>query len=319
MINIDRTGNSKIIVLEALKRRIDVNHPRHEYVTSLLRRAQIGYQGELKVDRLWKEILVPSGSLLLHSYEIKNDFGNLHQIDTLFVCPYFIFILEIKNVSGYIWYEKDKHQFLRRKRTGGVESFQSPFDQVQRHAEIIARIVERLGLSLPVHKAVVIAESSTVIGEIPSEFSIFHAVGLPSEVKKLLLKYRNCALSPVHFELLVDTLQNLHQRSIYVPRFDIPPLRKGAICNCGRVMKYSYGKFSCTCGWKSKEPLYQGLHDYRVLLGEWITNREFREFFLIESQQTASKILQRMNLEVKGTTKDRSYLIPEEIWKKYNR
>ncbi|WP_168193818.1 nuclease-related domain-containing protein [Lysinibacillus sp. SGAir0095] len=316
MLIIDRNLSSKIIVLDALKRRIDVNHPRYEYVTSLLRRAEIGYRGELKVDRLWKELTVPTNSLLIHSYEIRNDFGNLHQIDTLFLCPHFMFILEIKNVSGKIWYEKDKHQFLRMNRIGEIESFQSPFDQVQRHADMIERIVERLGLTLPIHKAVVIAESSTIIGDVPKEFPIFHAIGLPIELKKLLLKYSLSELSPVHYEMLINNLRTLHKPSIYVPRFEIPPLHKGAICRCGRRMAYNFGKFVCTCGMTSKEPLYQGLHDYRVLSSEWITNRAFRDFFFIESEHSVSKLLKRMNFDSKGSTRNRNYLIPEDIWRK---
>lgn len=312
----ERVIPSKIIVLEAMKRRVDVSHSKHEYVASLLRRAEIGYRGELKVDRLWNEITVPTEAFLLHSYETRNDIGNLHQMDTLFVCPHFIYVLEIKNVSGYIWYEEEKHQFLREKLNGEVESFQSPFDQVQRHSELIERIVERLGLSLPVHRAVVIAESSTVIGPVPNEIPIFHAIGLRAEVKKLLLKYSNFSLSGAHYELLGNQLLSLHRPGTYVPKFEVPPLRKGAICECGRGMKYNFGKFLCNCGKKSKEPLYQGLHDYRVLFNEWITNRQLREFFFIEGQQTASKLLQRMNFRTRGTTKNRSYLIPEEIWRK---
>lgn len=313
----DRTIPSKITVLDALKRRIDVNHPQHGYVSSLLRRAEIGYQGEMKVDRLWQELAVPTNALLLHSYETTNDIGNSHQMDTLFVCPHFILILEIKNVSGTIWYEEDKHQFLRRKRTGEVESFQSPFDQVQRHAELMDRVVGRLGLALPIHKAVVIAESSTIIGSIPAEFQIFHAIGLPAELKKLLLKYSNTVLSPVHYELLTSHIQSIHKPGIYVPRFDIPPLRMGAICECGRGMRFHYGKFVCTCGVRLREPLYQGLHDYRVLRSEWIANREFREFFLIESEDSANKLLKRMKFYYEGSNKGRRYLIPKDVWRIY--
>ena len=312
----ERTVSSKIIVLDALKRRIDAHHPNHEYVSSLLRRAEVGYQGELKVDRFWKEMILPQNSLLLHNYEIRNDFGNLHQIDTLFVCPHFILVLEIKNVSGSIWYENNKHQFLRRKKTGEMESFQSPFDQVQRHVEMIERIVGRLGLTIPVHKAVVIAESSTIIGEVPNDFPIFHGIGLPVEIKKLLLKYTNSVLSPIHYEMLAKSIQSLHNPSTYVPRFEIPPLRKGAICECGGRMEYNYGKFLCACGMHSKEPLYQSLHDYRVLVKEWISNREFRDFFSIESQHSASKLLTRLNFDTIGSTKNRSYLIPKDIWSK---
>ncbi|WP_233549382.1 nuclease-related domain-containing protein [Lysinibacillus yapensis] len=306
---------SKLFVLDALKRRIDHNHDMHELVTSLMRRAEIGYRGELKVDRLWQEITVPSNSYLFHNYESQNDFGNSHQIDSLFICPHFILILEIKNISGLIWYEKEKYQFMRKKLTGEIESFQSPFEQVQRHVDFMERIVERLGLELPLHKAVVIAETSTVIGNVPEEIPVFHSIGLPSEIKKLLLKYNSPALSSPHYEMLVNQIQKIHKPSIYKPKFEIPPLRKGAICECGRVMEFHHGKFVCICGLRSKEPLYQGLHDYRYLFDEWITNQEFRKFFLIESRDAANKLLKRTEFYCEGNNKGRRYLIPEDVWR----
>lgn len=81
-------------------------------------------------------------------------------------------------------------------------------------------------------------------------------------------------------------------------------------------MEYNYGKFSCICGIESKEPLYQGLHDYRVLFDERITNRAFREFFFIDNDSLVNKILKRLEFYYEGKTKSRRYLIPKDIWKK---
>lgn len=253
---------------------------------------------------------MPNNAFLFHNYETLG-----HQIDTIFVCEYFILIIEIKNVSGFIWYEEDKHQFIRKKKTGEIEGFQSPVEQVKRHAEFIEGVVRRLGLSVPVHKAVVIAEPTTVIGKIPGEIPIFHAIGLRTEVKKLLLKYKKPLIADVHFELLKQELLKLYYPGTYRPRFEIPPIRKGAICTCGRIMQYKRGKFFCTCGIESKEALLQGLHDYRLLLNEWITNREFRDFFLIESEDTVNKILKRLDFHYEGKNKNRRYLIRKDIWR----
>lgn len=236
-------------------------------------------------------------------------------MDTLFVSSHFIYILEIKNVSGSIWYEEDKYQFLRKKWNGEVESFQSPFDQVQRHAEWIERIVERLGLSLPIHKVVVIAEPSTIIDAVPNEFVIFYAIGLPAEIKKLLLKYGNFSLSGAHYEMLANQLLSLHKPTIYAPKFEVPPLRKGAICECRRGMTYKAHTFKCSCGKSSKSYLYHGLHDNRVLFSVWITNPEFRDFFLIENGDTANKLLKRMEFYYEGSNKGRRYLIPKDVWR----
>ena len=73
-------------------------------------------------------------------------------------------------------------------------------------------------------------------------------------------------------------------------------------------------EFECVCGFRSKEPLYQGLSDYRCLISEWITNKEFREFFKIDSEDLVNKLLKRLNLYFEGSTKSRRYLIPGDIW-----
>lgn len=306
---VERTIPSKIIVLDALNRRAP-----SELITRLLKRAEIGYNGELKVDPLWLEMELPETGFLFHNYETPG-----HQLDTLFVCEYFIFVLEIKNVSGMIWYEEEKYQFLRKKRTGEIESFQSPFQQVDRHGDFVTKVVECLGLSIPIHKAVVIAEPSTIIGKVSGDIPIFHAIGLRTEVNKLLLKYQIPFLGEVHVQLLKDELTKLYQRGIYKPQFAIPPIRKGAICNCGNTMRYSHGRFVCDCGVKSKDPLYQGLNDYHFLYSEWITNKSFRNFFYVENEDQVNKLLKRLNFEYRGKTKGRKYQIPENIWHKdYN-
>ncbi|SOB93711.1 nuclease-like protein [Ureibacillus xyleni] len=309
MIVVERKIPSKIIVLEAIHRRAQ---EQREFIANHLKRAEIGYIGELKVDAIWNELEIPSNSLLFHNYEVHR-----HQLDTLFACPHFVLILEIKNVAGYIWYEQEKHQFLRKKRTGEIESFQSPIEQVKRNETVIDRVIKSIGLSIPLHKIIVIAEPSTVIGNIPNDVPFIHAIGLRTEIKKLLLKYSTFKLSSVDFELLQSHLMELYEPRIYKPKFEVPPLKKGAICSCGEVMRYKYGKFICICGENSKEPLFQGLHDYRILINEWITNSEFRNFFLIDNQDLVTKLMKRLNFYYEGDNRARRYYIPKNIWREY--
>lgn len=296
-----------MIVLDALLRRVTLE--KRETIKNLLKRAEIGYIGELKVDHIWSEIRLPSECLLFHDYEIPH-----HQIDTLFVCSHFMLILEIKNVAGYIWYETEKHQLIRKRKSGEIESFQSPFEQVKRHTEKLARMVNQLGITIPIHKAVIIVEPMTVIGKMPGEIPIYHAIGLRTEVKRLLLNYSTKRLATDQFEMLKAHLLQLYQPSRYQLKFEISPLRKGALCSCGKVMTYKRG-FTCSCGNKAKDAFYQGLHDYRMLISEWITNRELREFFSIESHDVANKMLKRLDFTYEGSNKNRKYLIPEDVWR----
>ncbi|MFJ8235012.1 nuclease-related domain-containing protein [Ureibacillus sp. NPDC094379] len=317
-IIIERKIPSKILVLEAIHRRTNKSSELQAFIENQIERAKIGFLGEKKVDRIWQEISFPEQSLLVHSFETVNEFGFSHQMDTIFVNPNYTLVLEIKNVTGYIWYDNEKHQFLRRKKSGEVESFQSPINQVRRHADFVERLGLQLGLTFPIEKAVVIAEPSCVIGPVPNEVPIFHASGLPTELKKWFEKHQNSKLYDEHFHLLTEDILTRHQPKIYKPRYEIPPIRKGTLCNCGRVMKFNRGKFECVCGVRSKEPLLQGLHDYRLLVNEWITNREFREFFKVENEDVVNKILFRMKLTYEGSTKSRKYLIPENIWEENN-
>lgn len=93
-------------------------------------------------------------------------------------------------------------------------------------------------------------------------------------------------------------------------------IQREALCLCGEVMRYEHGDFVCRCGHISREVFYKGLHDYRLLVSEWITSRELRDFFFITSKDIANKLLIRANFYYEGNAKSRRYLIPEGVWRK---
>ncbi len=77
-------------------------------------------------------------------------------------------------------------------------------------------------------------------------------------------------------------------------------------------LKYVYGKWICNyCGYKGKEALITGLHDYRLLINNKIKNKDFKSFFNIPTEDT--KILARLNLPYEGDKKGRVYKIPENF------
>ena len=64
----------------------------------------------------------------------------------------------------------------------------------------------------------------------------------------------------------------------------------------------------------SKEAHMKALHDYSLLLGAVITNRELRNFLHISSSYTATRLLQSLNLPETGAYKNKTYtlILPEE-------
>lgn len=306
MLLMERSTPQKLTILTTFQRRVD------RTLEEQLKVVTIGYEGEKRVDRYWKEIA--GEYVLFHNFEGMNDVGGSHQIDTIFLCPQFLLVLEIKNMTGNLTIDADKHQLLRIRKTGEIDSFLNPINQVMRHQQYMKRIVERLGIQLPVCSGIIMAHQSAVIGDMPNDVPIFHVSGLAMFIQKMYQQHPR-SIAPQHVELIGETLVTMHKPRDWTYPVEIGKVRKGALCGEGHVMKYKSGKFVCFCGEKGVQPLYQGLHDYRLLISEWITNKDFRDFFMIDSSDKANKLLRKLNFYYEGTNKGRRYLIPKEVWR----
>lgn len=311
-----RQKSSKLLNLEALMRRLsgpetgDFYFYQEMYVTQ-----KKGYDGEVCVDQVWSELDILSPFAFLHGFETINDAGRNHQIDTLVLTPYFIWILEIKNIGGRIDIDESKHQLIRTNPDGIIESFRNPINQIKRHARLISSKLIALKMSLPVESSIIIVSDYTIIGTIPAGISIFHASGLQIELDKLFNKHREPKISLDQFERLKTGLLNMHQRKNWKAKVEVGRLRKGVLCkNCDyrNAMLFEFGKFKCMkCGNKSKDAYLEALLDYRYLWSEWITNSELREYLGIESRYSVNRLLKDLNLEYQGTYRNRKYRIPD--------
>lgn len=306
----------KLLTLEAVLRRMpEKNVGEYSFYKDMYVGQKKGYDGEVIIDQMWNELDVPSPYCLLHNYETINHVGNSHQMDTVVLTPYFIWLIEIKNIGGRIDIDESKQQMIRTNQEGLIESFKNPINQVERHAEFIKRKLRDFHMNLPIEFAVIIVSDYTIIGSIPKGAPIFHASGLQTELNKLSHKHREPKISRSQFEKLKTELLNMYQRKEWKAKVDVSKLRKGVLCkNCEyeHVMIFEYGSFKCVrCGFKSKDVYLEALSDYRYLWSEWISNRELREYLGVESLFAANRILKKMGWEHKGTYRNRKYKIPE--------
>lgn len=311
---------SKMVILEALLRRLPQEDPEYEYFQNLYKRVKLGYEGELRVDREWREIDILSEYYLLHNFESENEQGHSHQIDTIFLCQHFLLLVEIKNISGRIDFDQVKHQLIRTRFDGTIEGFHSPIDQIERHVRFVKKQLEKWDSSLPIEYAIVIAESSTVIGAVPSDVAVFHVSGLQVKLNKLFSAYPQPQIPKEKLELLKRQFLKQHQPKDWTLTIDKRKLRKGVLCQTCEykyVMVFEYGYFVCPkCKCKSKEALLEALHDYRYLQNEWVTNNDLREYLGIDSRYAVNRLIKDLNLKYKGTFRDRKYFIPPNIREK---
>ena len=306
----------KLLSLEALMRRLPENNvDEFNFYKDMFATQRKGYDGEVCVDQMWYEMNIPAPYYLFHSYESVNVAGYSHQIDTIVLTPHFIWLLEIKNMSGRLDIDESKHQLIRTKREGGIESFRNPLNQIKRHAEFINRKLRDFQTHLPVEAAVIIVSDYTIIGAIPKGNSIFHASGLQTELDKLFNKHQERRVSVGQLEKLKTELMNIHQRKDWKAKVNVRKLRKGVLCKgCEykSLMIFEHGSFKCgKCGVSSKDAYLEALLDYRYLWSEWITNRELREYLGVESRHAIKRMIEKLNLEQTGTYRNRKYRIPD--------
>lgn len=309
-----RQPPSKLVVGKALARRAILADHQRKVLDELLWKAERGYEGEQRADDHWDDLHIAEPYVLLHGFEAVSSRGYTHQIDTILVTAHFVLIVELKNIAGVLTYEERSHQFLR-EQNGERMSLTDPFAQVERHEMFIRQLIDGIGVKLPVLSAIIMTSSSSILENMPERFHIFKLAGLRFKLQEWNNTYPVQVLESM-VSLVRNELLAHHQPKKWQHPFGKVLIQRGALCLCGEVMQYRRGKFACRCGHTSREAFFEGLHDYRLLVDEWITSKGLRDFLFITSKDVANKLLVRANFYYEGNTKSRRYLIPEDIWRK---
>lgn len=317
LIVLKREISNKMIMLEILLRRLDEGDIEHKYFRNQYLQLKRGYDGEMRADREWEEIEIPSEYCLFHNFETENEVNHSHQIDTIFASQNYILLLEIKNIGGRIDFDEEKHQFVRTRQDGTKEGFSNPIDQIERHVRLFKRLLMKWDISLPIEYAIILTQPSTIIGEIPKNVSIFHVSGLQTYVYNLFTKYQVHQINHLSLEQLKKNLMAIRKRKIWNLRIDKNKLRNGVLCkgcNYKIEMKFEHGCFICpVCKVKNKGTFYEALFDYRYLHNEWVTNNDLRNYLKINSRFAANRLITSLNLDIQGEKRNRRYRIPENI------
>ena len=314
MLLLERTIPSKLEVCKALLRRGVLSNYDETLLNELIWRTSIGFEGEQFADKYWEDLRLTIPYYLLHSFESMHTKGYRHQMDTIFVCQHFVFIVELKYIAGEIHYDEKTNQ-LWRIYNGQKLVLGDPFAQVSRHEMWMTQFLWEIGLDLPIITAVVVTSKSALLGKMPDRYHVFKLEGLRLKLLDWLKRYP-VAISDKQLTYVAQQLHLQHKPILWDWRknFGHITLRNGVVCACGKEMIYIRGSFRCSCGARDSKAHLIALHDYRLLVSEWITNGQFRQFLNIESPHAANKILKRLKLEEHGATRLRKYKIPHDLY-----
>lgn len=310
MLLLQRQKSNKLEVCKALQRRALLQPTEQKLLEDLTWRTTIGLEGEHRADHFWQDLQLNVPYRLFHDIQVTRQHFH-HQMDSVFICQHFALIVELKHIGGEIFYDEAANQ-LWRVQGGERLALGDPFSQVNRHEDWLQHFLWEIGVDMPILSAVVVTANRAIIGQMPKHVHMFKLEGLRLKLQQWLKQYPQ-VISEGVLQLFSTELLKRHQPKKWQHPFGDLKLKTGALCECGRVMKYRYGVFECACGVRCRNKFQEGLADYRLLVDEWITNKEFRQFFKIEDMHVVNKILRRMQLANVGSTKSRKYFIPETI------
>ena len=283
---------------------------------------EAGIGGEERVAEELQKHSFPFEHRIIHDLSLTSD--EKFQMDHNFFTQWYGLVLETKNISGSLEFKEQPRSLIRTKEDGHIDGLENPVVQLERNMDLFNEYLIKRDIYLPIYGAIVMAYPKQIVMVPPSNTSILYPYTIAPFIKKLPRSGEQ--LDQETFEWVAGELVKSHQR--YIPRpvsetYSIPivDFQGGVRCGrCGRLgMEKQPRTWHCKyCGHYDHLAHVGALREWFLLCGRTITNRELRGFFGLKDKFTASRMLRSLNLEIRGTYKDRSYII--DITKKpFNR
>lgn len=311
----------KILKNEALLRRLSKNHPKQMLIEQDLAKSKAGYNGEKATD-YYVNKLPNHEFLILYDLRLQIE-ESFFQMDTLILSPAFTLILEIKNISGVLYFDQTFKQLIRTLNDA-ENGFLCPISQAERQVRKLNKWLLSRKISSANEYLVVISNPSSIIKTDPRHTQVFdkviHAHEIVRKIDEIKKKHTEEKLSMKELKKVAKQIIRNHTPLLYNPLeyYQIPQisLKTGVQCtSCSALpMIRVRGSWYCTkCKTYSKDAHVQSLNDYFLLISNTVTNQQFREFIHLPSQSIAKKMLNSMNLSYTGEYKSRIYHAPPHL------
>ncbi|MFC0559274.1 nuclease-related domain-containing protein [Halalkalibacter alkalisediminis] len=303
--------------LQALLRRLPSHHPLLPEIADELSNRLAGESGENSID--YPLSFLPSEDyFIFHGLRLFHE-PHFFQMDTLIVTRKFLLVIEVKNISGLLYFDQHLQQLIRTKKDGVRQIFSDPILQVKRQKSLLEGwLVRNHFPPIPVTSLVIMSNPLTAISSNLEhrELSqlVTHRDSLPDRVTRLSEEFLGKDL-PLHdFKRLLMTLQKQHTPldPAILTQFKLTTddLKEGVLCpSCSySPLPRVYGSWHCPrCQVKHKDAHVKALKDYALLFGTQITNREARKYLKLESDALVKRILNKVGRKHKGITKGSVY------------
>ncbi|WP_052455883.1 nuclease-related domain-containing protein [Bhargavaea cecembensis] len=309
----------RLVALAVLGLRTAGGHPSAKQIKTDCENRIAGYKGEKKADFFLFEAKVQDRPIILKDVDIPG-VGRSVQADTVILHPAFVLILEVKNVTGELYFDDQTGQFYRIK-AGKREGMRNPEDQLNRAVASLETHLASIGLPLPVEGAIVLASYNGLLQQAPLRRPALTVDRLPGHLEDLARANRFSfdwnVLSRIKDSLTGNQQKRRDDflRWYNLGRGDILP---GVRCpDCHRLgMDRGHGRWICTrCGAISKDAHLAALQEYRILFGERITSREAMWFLGLTDLSLSIRILNGYGIYEGTDKRNRKFILPQENYR----
>ncbi|MBT2689049.1 NERD domain-containing protein [Bacillus sp. ISL-47] len=265
----ERKTSDFILSMDALLRRLLGAHPKRVMIENDLAKRKAGDRGEEAVDYFLKDL---TEFTVIHDLRLANGNDSFFQMDTLLLSSSFILILEIKNISGTIYFDPAFNQLIQTKQEN-ERGFLDPLIQARRQQRELAKWLYDVKISIPVEYLIVISNPSTVIKTSSYHKNaldrVLHASQIPERIERMKVKYTQEVLSAKELRKLSRILVKKHCPANYnvLSYYGIQEKEviTGIQCpSCSRFsMKRARGTWKClACSSVDKTAHVKALQDY---------------------------------------------------------
>lgn len=237
------------------------------------------------------------------------------QIDCLVVTDRCCIVLESKNYSDDLYVNLETEEFYKVNRNGEEISLPNPYFQLKNHIRFLRDYFGKDFSEMKITGAVILTAKSCRIRQKPSHYPFYKLEGMNEKVIQMYNHYRPHLLSSKQLRTIEHRIQTEQTPFTYPPlceHYHISPtsIISGVECpHCGVLgMKRVETTWKCMkCNRNDRYAHITAVNDYFLLIDRRITNKEFRRFCRLESKYSASRMLNRMDLEGHGSGRARYF------------
>ncbi len=307
--------------MDAILQRLVHNHLKHGELQIEFARHSAGYRGEVALDYFLYD-LDENSYLIFHDLRLPRDKEKKYyfQIDCLILHSSFGVLLEVKNLSGDLYFD---HHFDQMKRTknGVAETFPDPVNQVQQQKIYLESWLKRNQLpKIPLYSLVVLTNPKSFITLSPhygkKAVHIIRAKSLANKIQEFSTLHQEI-LTKKDLSKLATKLFKQHDklnpdllRTYNIKETDIIT---GVFCpSCNHVpMQRERSTWVCTkCNVKSKDAHIRAIQNYALIFDQPVKNKTLRRFLHIDSTTCMKNLLKSMKLPPSGPTNSATYQLP---------